>query len=172
MFLWTVFSGERCGPWTFLCFAFPGYNRYNVINCHLNNENPQCFDNLSRCFRHPFHLTKKTPIILTSKKCNFSFQALLLRFATSVNMWDNMASLHWWFHQQWSDLYEYILMIEMSDSCILTKHSTDHAWVLVLTKNTPFYSQKGKCFFSMIRFNHTFGQICLLIDVVPGPLVF
>ena len=50
---------------------------------------------------------------------------------------------------------------------------------MVLTKNRAFHSRKGRFFiFSMIWYNHTFGQICLLkrtfsqmIDVVPGPFV-
>ena len=32
-----------------------------------------------------------------------SFKLCKFKYATSVNVWDNMASLQWWFHQQRSD---------------------------------------------------------------------
>ena len=68
-------------------------------------------------------------------------------------------------------------MIDLSELWISTEHSTNHFWVMVLIKNRQFNSQKRHFFFSMIWYNHTFGQICILdrtisqmIDVVHGLL--
>ena len=74
-------------------------------------------------------------------------------------------------------LIRHFWMIDMSEMWISTKHSTNHSWMKLLAKNIPFNFLKGDFFFSMIWYNHTFGQICLLnrtisqmIDVVHGPL--
>ena len=79
----------------------------------------------------------------------------------------------WFFRNLW------MIVNDMSELWISSEHSTNDSWVMVLTKNRPFHSKKGGFFiFSMIWYNHTFGQICLLkrtfsqmIDVVPGPFV-
>ena len=47
--------------------------------------------------------------ILIHQKSSNLVNSLLLAYATSVNVWDNMASLQWWSHQQrsdWSEIYE------------------------------------------------------------------
>ena len=65
-------------------------------------------------------------------------------------------------------------MIDISELWISTKDSTDHSWMKLLTTNRPF--KKKRFFFSMIWFNHTFGQICsltvrtVLSDDWRGPL--
>ena len=43
---------------------------------------------------------------LTKKGSNL-VNSLLITYGTSVNMWDIMASLQWWFHQQQSDWLEF-----------------------------------------------------------------
>ena len=43
---------------------------------------------------------------LIHQKASNLVNSLLLTYATSVNLWDNMASLQWWFHQQWYDWSE------------------------------------------------------------------
>ena len=79
----------------------------------------------------------------------------------------------WFFRNLW------MIVNDILELWISSEHSTNDSWVMVLTKNRPFHSKKGGFFiFSMIWYNHTFGQICLLkrtfsqmIDVVPGPFV-
>ena len=59
-------------------------------------------------------------------------------------------------------LVTHFWMIDISELWILTKDITDHSWMKLVTKNRPFNVQKRDIYFSMIWFNHTFGQICLL----------
>ena len=49
--------------------------------------------------------------ILIQQNPSNSVNSLLPAYATSVNVWDNMASLQWWSHQQrsdWSEISEWL----------------------------------------------------------------
>ena len=59
-------------------------------------------------------------------------------------------------------LVRHFWMIDISELWISTKDSTDHSWMKLVTTNRPLNVQKRDIYFSMIWFNHTFGQICLL----------
>ena len=59
-------------------------------------------------------------------------------------------------------LVRHFWMIDMSELLLSTKHSTYYSWMKLFTKSRPFNVQKRYIYFSMIWFNHTFGQIRLL----------
>ena len=83
------FSFVYCPAFTYLC----------IISHHCNASESNFKENLGI-----------QNILIHQKSSNLA-NSLILTYATSVEVWDNMASLQWWFHLQrsdWSEISEWL----------------------------------------------------------------
>ena len=91
--------------------------------------------------------------IWTHRKASNLVTSLPITYESSFNVWDNMASIHWWFHQwqsDWSFLNDWHARAVSFNQ---TKHKSffDEAF----NKEKSIYFSKRRFFIWIILFNHT-----------------